>query len=289
MTDVKSDDEFEVGYSFDGPEAAEAPEEPEIEQQEGSEAEVQEEPEAEQEDQAVEQSAEESSSEAEETAEEQDWREKRISKLTHAKKRAEDKIREQEEELRKYRDKMGVKQDALPEIPAHPEPDLRYDNPAEYNRQLAEREKALVAHAIAAREKEIEQKTLAEKQRVHVASILEQYADRAKESKLSVDRLKYAEDVLVEAGISTDLGMYLYEHEHGPKLVNYLADRPSEVEKLISMSPLRAAEYIALNVVPKVGQVKPKTTAAPDPVKQRKGSGTPPKDDFALPEGYSLS
>lgn len=288
-TDVK-DDEYDIpGYEFDGPEIeATEPEKEDAPVEKEAEPEVEDQEDESDESEAADASPEAQETDNTETAEEKDWREKRISKLTHAKKRAEEKIREQEEELRKYRERTGQRNDALPEVPPLPSADLQYDNPEQYALQIAAREKALVEHAIAKRDADAKAKAANEESQTRVAKILEQYTAKAKEAKLSTDRLQYNEEVLLDAGINPDVGMYLYEHQEGPKLVNWLADRPAELEKLVSMSPLRAAEYIALNVVPKVGQVKPKASRAPDPVKQRKGAGIPQKDEIEAPSGYTF-
>lgn len=237
-------------------------------------------------------------SSAEEGQPEAGW-EKRVAKLTHAKRRAEAKIREQEELLKKYvpTDDMGAVEKPLPEVPQMPDPDMRYDNPEEYARKIRDREDAIerraevkAANKLAKTQAEANQNTVATKHQEQIKSIVGKYTERGAEAGLSEDRMQYNEIVLQEAGIGADLGRYLYEDELGPRIVNYLAENPSVLDKVAEMSPVRAAEYIALSVKPKIGKSKPKTTGAPDPVKPAKGAGVPDRDPWdLLPNGYVIT
>lgn len=251
-------------------------------------------PVAEQEDDKTQAAPEAPEASAEEDQPEEEGWEKRVAKLTHAKKRAEAKIREQEAELAKYRPQASQE---LPKIPEIPSDDLRYDNPEEWVRQLKAREDAIAKHAEVRALKELERKrddemrqSVAKQQQAQVQQIVGKFVERGNEFGLSQDRMEYNEEVLKDAGVGPDLGLYIYEDPDGPRVADFLAANPKELEKVVNMTPLRAAEYIALTVKPKVGQVKPKTTRAPDPVKPAKGSGMAEKDPFAaiVPAGYTI-
>lgn len=230
-------------------------------------------------------------SSAEEDQPEAGW-EKRVAKLTH-------KLKRQEELLKKYvpRDEPDAIEKPLPEVPQMPDPDMRYDNPEEYARKIREREDAIerraevkAANRLAKAHAEANQNTVVAKHQEQIKTIVGKYTERGAEAGLSEDRMQYNEIVLQEAGIGADLGRYLYEDELGPRIVNYLAENPSVLDKVAEMSPVRAAEYIALSVKPKIGKSKPKTTGAPDPVKPAKGAGVPDKDPWdVLPSGYVIT
>lgn len=247
-------------------------------------------PVAEQEDDKTQAAPEAPEASAEEDQPEEEGWEKRVAKLTHAKKRAEAKIRELEAENAKYKPQASAE---LPKIPEIPSDDLRYDNPEEWVRQLKAREDAIAKHAEARALKELERKrddemrqSVARQQQDQVKQIVNKFVERGNEFGLSQDRMEYNEEVLKDAGIGPDLGLYIYEDPDGPRVADFLAANPKELDKVVNMTPLRAAEYIALTVKPKVGQVKPKTTRAPDPVKPARGMGA--VEDSKIPYGYSV-
>ncbi len=226
-------------------------------------------------------------SSAEEDQPEAGW-EKRVAKLTH-------KLKRQEELLKKYvpREEPEAIEKPLPEVPQMPDPDMRYDNPEEYARRIRDREDAIerraeikAANKLAKTQAEANQNTVVAKQKEQRDAIVGTYAARGAEVGLSEARMLVNEMTLQEAGIGPDLGRYLYEDELGPRIVNYLAENPSVLDKVAEMSPVRAAEYIALNVKSKLGKSKPKVTGAPDPVRPAKGAGIP--EGSGVPHGYSI-
>lgn len=227
--------------------------------------------------------AEESSTEESEPGE--SGYEKRIAKLTHKLRRAEEQLSHQSKQDQPQK---------LPEIPALPDPDLRYDDPVEYAKQIRVRDEALWKRAEAEalnnfheKQAEAEEAAKAQQKQEAITVVVDKYAKRGVAAGLSRDRMAYNDTVLQEAGIGPDLGMYLYEDEKGAKVVDYLARNQMELEKVAKMSPIRAAEYIALTIKPKVSAAKPATTKTPDPVRPVKGSGVVPGEK-PIPHGYKI-
>lgn len=233
-----------------------------------------------------------------EGGEPQSWQEKRLAKATHKQKRAEEKLREMAAELEKLKGGRNQETEQLPEIPAYPDLDLKYDDPEAFERQLRARDEAIQKHAEAQFTRRMQQEQQTAKQREaaelvqnEVKSIVEKYSAAGLEAGLSADKMAYNEDVLQEAGVTADLAKYLYTMEKGPQVVDFLAEHPSELERLTKLNPFQAVEYITLNIKAKAGVSKSKATKAPDPVKPAKGGGSAPKDPFdeILPAGYSIT
>lgn len=281
---VKTMDEDQIealaaGFEFDGAEVAAEPIAEEIEQDEGTtQEEVDESPEGE---------ADEESTESD--VQPEDWREKRLAKLTHKQKRAEEKLREMEQELSKYK-QAPEKAQGLPEVPDYPSADLQYDDPNEWKRQVQAREAALVERAKAEYRQTSTQEQATARQTEEIQGIVQKYTSAGIEAGISKDKMAYNEEVLIDSGVSPDLAKYLYSDAKGAQLVNYLADTPAELEKVAKMSPYAAVEYITTAVKPKAGVTRSKATKAPNPVGKVKGSGASSKNDFdeILPAGYSI-
>lgn len=266
---MQEDDVKAEGYEFDT-DLVETQEQKEVEQPEASP---------------------ESSEEASEQPK-QDWKDKRLATQTHKLRRAEEKIKELEEVANRYK----PKDDAVPEVPEFPDADLRYENPDEYSRRVRERDaaiearaKALARNEAARASEESRRQQEVRQQQEEAAKLLASFETRGIESGLSREKMVHNERVLLEAEVGRDLGMYLYEDQHGPRIMDYLAANPEELDTIVSMPVYRAVDYIAQNIKPKVAQVKPKSSKAPDPVKPAKGAGIAEKDPFdVLPAGYSI-
>lgn len=227
----------------------------------------------------------------------EDWREKRLAQMAHKKARAEEKLREYEAKLAEYEKTKAQTSEKLPEIPAFPSDDLRYDNPEEWNKQLQAREAAIAKRAQMEFQAQMSREQLTAKQReqqtqqqTELRSIVDKYTASGLEAGISSDKMAYNEEILGEAGVSPDLARYLYSDPKGAQLVDYLASNPAELKKVVEMGGFRAVEYITTAVKPKAGVSKSKATKAPDPIKTTKGTGNATKDDFdkILPAGYSI-
>jgi hypothetical protein len=204
---------------------------------------------------------------------------KRISTLT-ARNR---KMHEENEALRQQLAAKGKVEKAVeekePEIPDFPDEDLKYDNPAEYQRLLKIRDEAIVDRAewkamrrLSQQQQEDAKTQQVREAKVQQAKIVDAYIENGVDQGVSEQRMQKNEQVLREVGVNGDLALFLYSDDSGARLVDYLANNVDELEKLNAMPPTQAAVRIATVIKPKALAKKPHVTKAPDPAKPSRGT-----------------
>ena len=107
------------------------------------------------------------------------------------------------------------------------------------------------------------------------------YVSNAQRDGVDLDKLKAAEKVLVDSGLSSELGQHLMIDPSGAKIVEYLHDNPAEMHEILKMSPMSAAVKIASEIKAKALSTTPKVSNAPDPIEAINGGGYVEKDDFS--------
>jgi len=108
----------------------------------------------------------------------------------------------------------------------------------------------------------------------------ERFAQNAIRDGVDLDKMHVAEQVIVNAGVSTEVGKYLLNDDKGAKIVEYLADNQSELYELVNLDPVTAAVKIATEIKPKAISQTQNVSKAPDPVPNVSGGGYVEKDDF---------
>lgn len=216
---------------------------------------------------------------------------KRINTLTR-------KLRETERRLQQIEASKKTEtavENKPPELPPEPDDDLRYEDPDKYRELKAQHANAMIERAAwkaqqdwteKQKRQEQEQKAQAEQQKQQ--ELIDSYLDNALEAGLTEDKIIYNEEVLKGHGITPDLAVELYSDTQGPKLVDYLASNPSELEKIASMTPFKAGDYINRVIRPQALSSKSKTTNAPDPFEPT-NSSSPISDEWSnVAKGYTF-
>lgn len=106
------------------------------------------------------------------------------------------------------------------------------------------------------------------------------YAGNAARDGVDMDKLRVAEQMLNQAGISDNLGSFIMSDPNGGKIVEYLGDNPAEAYELLRLDPVTAGIKIANEIKPRALSTTPRVSNAPAPTPDFKGGGTLEKDDF---------
>ena len=106
------------------------------------------------------------------------------------------------------------------------------------------------------------------------------YATNAARDGVDMDKLRVAEQMLNQAGISDNLGSFIMGDPNGGKIVEYLGDNPSEAYELLRLDPVTAGIKIANEIKPRALSTTPRVSNAPAPTPDIRGGGTLEKDDF---------
>ena len=147
--------------------------------------------------------------------------------------------------------RIQPKQDEIPPIPDQFDPD--------FDAKLAARDKAIIERTKAEYESSKadmlrRQSEIAEYERrnaelsKHVAT----YNAKTKEYGLDPVALEDHARTLQAYNISPEIARFILEEEKGPLLTEYLGKNLEELEKVTSMSAVRAGTYISTNILPKL-------------------------------------
>ena len=208
-----------------------------------------------------------------------DQQQKKFNKVVWEKNEAIRKAKALEERLNTQpQEAKPVEQSGTAEI-APPNPDLAYSDPEAYAKQQSEWQKNVMkaaedAAARAARSVVDETKTESEQaaQKAQQREILQQYQERAISSGIDMQKLIDAGNVVDAYQPNPEVINFLFDDPNGPHLVNYLANNQTELEKLVSMPPMRAALH--LNGLRERALNANQGTKAPDPIEPLGGRGT---------------
>jgi hypothetical protein len=106
------------------------------------------------------------------------------------------------------------------------------------------------------------------------------FVENAIRDGIDTDKLRVAEQTLVQAGITPQLGEYLMKDKHGGKVAEYLHDNPAVMHEMLALDPVTAAVRIETEIKTKALSQTPKVSNAPEPIPEISGSGAINKDDF---------
>ena len=174
-----------------------------------------------------------------------------------------------------------IKAESQPQRPTIPElPDPYDDN---FDQLIVARDKAIQEAAIfdakqqqsQAQRESVEQQRIAQQQQQLVTAV-KTYSDRAATLNISPDALQVAGQTVAAYGIDNQLASYILSDEQGPLITTYLAQNPSELEKINTLTPMQAAVYLETNIKPKAGSVK-RNNSAPAPADTLNGGGVAPR------------
>lgn len=160
----------------------------------------------------------------------------------------------------------------------NPEAKAKYD--AEYvtfNRKVAETAAQAAARAEFERQQEAARSA---EQQAKTQQTVSKFVENAIRDGVDTEKLRAAENTLVQSGITPELGSYLMNDANGGKIVEFLHDNPAIMHDVLSLDPVSAGIKIANEVKPQALSLTPKVTNAPDPIPDISGGGVIDKDDF---------
>lgn len=102
-----------------------------------------------------------------------------------------------------------------------------------------------------------------------------EYKSNALKFGVKQEELTQAAQTVANYGINEDLAMAIIQDEQGALITTYLADNIEDLDKVVRMTPIQAAMYIASVVKPKAQARKPKVSSAPEPTLAVRGNGAP--------------
>lgn len=198
--------------------------------------------------------------------------EKRIGKATFQWREAERKAERLEAELRQIKSQQEAK--PVPVVPDIPDP---FD--PDYEQKVAARDEAVRARAqhdaeqarIAQQEHAAQQQRIeADRQRFNEA--VENYTKRAVALGIAPQELQFAgQGVAAYLGHMPDIAEEIVNDERGPLITVYLAENIAELEKIASMSPVKAARYIE-SIQKRLTARTSKISKTPEPVQKLSGN-----------------
>jgi hypothetical protein len=201
---------------------------------------------------------------------------KRINELTKEKyeeRRKREALEARLTELERAKEKTAVEKEI--EVPPMPDP---YD--PQFQALVAERDKAIEekAKADAAKQSRAEeQKRLEQQKEQDIATRIQEQAkamfDKGVEYGIKQEDLQQADKTVAMFVKDPSLAQFILSQDESALLVKHLASDISELEKISQMDVASSAAYIATQVLPKVGKMKPATPGAPDPLKVPRGKG----------------
>ena len=183
--------------------------------------------------------------------------------------------REKEELAKRLADIEAQKPtEQRPNVPAMPDP---YDD--DFETKVRARDEQLLKQAQfdaqqSLLQQQAQQAQLAEQQKAQqeLANRAGEYAKRATALGVDSQELQQAAQ-RIQGFVNDDVAGYILDSDKGPLITKYLASNPLELDKLSTMSPMQAGEYMA-SVKAKAAEFgQKKVTSAPEPVETIQGGG----------------
>lgn len=177
----------------------------------------------------------------------------------------------------------GTQETVIPQADIEPpSPDLHYDDPAEYARQMNLYQESIATKSFA---KQQESAQAAEEQRLENERNQQQDTQRqmsveksAETHGIDINEVHKSAVLLNQRGTNSALGQLLLEHENSAPLIDYLAKNPGDFDQLNQLTnPISIIRSLD-NIQPKA--IQRNISSAPDPVTGLKGSPAREGDDF---------
>lgn len=216
-------------------------------------------------------------------SEEIDATQRRFNQITaekYANKRAADAAEAKVQELEAKLEAANSKTAPIGDAPKPPQDEYDEEAKAEYQRQLQAHNQKLINDQVAnAIQAERGNQEKAQAQAAQSAQI-NKFAENAIRDGVDVDSLRNAEQTLLNAGISPQLGQHLVADVNGGKITEYLANNPEHMQEVLGLSPMDAAVVIANKIKPLALKSTPRVSNAAEPIPEVSGGGVVEKDDF---------
>jgi hypothetical protein len=117
-------------------------------------------------------------------------------------------------------------------------------------------------------------------QQAEMQKVVSTYANNAVRDGVDMDKLRAAEQVLNQSGMSPELGQFIMNDSNGGKIAEYLHDNPSALHDVLSVDPISAGHKILTEIKPRALSTTPRVSNAPEPIPEIRGGGAVDKDDF---------
>lgn len=213
------------------------------------------------------------------TPEQQEFIERKIIASQVAKRKAaEEELARYRQEVETLRQQTGVQQDFNPEtgepiVPNMPDP---FD--ADYDQKIAYRDQQLLARARWESQQELryqEQLQTQQRQIEDLNTRTQSYVERGKDYGITADDIRKAgEFINSTGGLDPNLVDLVLDDDAGPAIPQYLYRNPEELQKVQSMTPARAAAYIATTIKPKAVRNAKRRVEPPPPISTERGMGS---------------
>lgn len=206
-----------------------------------------------------------------------DGAQKAINKQ-HAKFREEERRANQlEKEKNELKDKLSAIEAERGEVVIPPMPD-QYD--ADFDAQMEARDKAIANKATLEANKNAtldaqnaNLKTASDNETARKQDLVNSFDSRIVKLGLNPTEVKSAVEVVVDYGLTGDIGEFILSQEDGPLITQYLASNPILLDELRGMSAIQAAFKIEKEVRPAAASLKPQASNTPDPAETLSGRG----------------
>jgi hypothetical protein len=161
-------------------------------------------------------------------------------------------------------------------------PDDMYDSEAmgQYHNDMVAYSTQVAQQTAASTFEENQKAVQEQKVQANAQQVVSAYSQNAVRDGVDMDKLRVAEQMLNQSGISDNLGQYIMGDPNGGKIVEYLGDNPAEAYELLALDPVSAGIKIANEIKPRALSTTPRVSNAPEPTREIKGGGTLEKDDF---------
>lgn len=221
------------------------------------------------------------------TPEQQEIFNKAIGKKTFEMREAERKLEAERAERMRMEAELAKFKAPVVEVP--PMPDPYSDN---YEEKVRQRDEAIALRAAYNAQQEqykqaqaYQQQQEAIRRQQELEESVTAYKANAVKLGVKQEELAQAAQTVANYGINEDLALAIIGDEHGALITTYLANNMTDLDKVVRMSPIQAAMYIANEIKPKAIARKPKISSAPEPAEKITGNGV---NRSSLPKGYSI-
>jgi hypothetical protein len=189
-------------------------------------------------------------------------------------------VREQKranEELRRQLEQLQAAQpvEQAPSIPTMPDP--YSDN---YEQEIAERDKAILAKAqydaraeFQAQQAQLQARESQRLEQEKLNKAVQDYSGRANKLGIEQADLAAAGQIVAAYGINDHVTQHILSDENGPLITKYLSANPQAMESLQTLPPINAGIFLETQIKPEAIKLKPKTSSAPDPIETLNGAG----------------
>jgi hypothetical protein len=164
-----------------------------------------------------------------------------------------------------------------PDIPPPPDPyDEGFSEKVRYRDAMIARQAQFDAHqAYLQQQQAVIQQQRQQAEQDKLRTTVTTYSEKAEKLGISAQELAQAGQIVAAYGISNEVAEHILNDEQGPAITRYLAKNPLEMDKVMGMTPLKAAVYIESTIK---AAAKSPQKMAPEPTETLRGSGAREKE-----------